>query len=164
MDAKDALLAPIPPGSTSPWDDVRLQRLWLAAGRRPWRSLAVISAGDAIETPPIAGLLAQLAWRYLGQPSMVCDLRDLTMRLVEYQIREMQMLADPDARVVIALRSIFENPTALLVAREVDAVILCINLGKTDLRQAEQTIKEIGRERILGSVIVGAKVQKKNAK
>jgi hypothetical protein len=156
MDRKDALLAQAPPDTPSAWDDVRLQRLWLATARRDWRSLAVVGTDASTDTLPLAGLLAQLVWRYRGQPSMVCDLRDLTMRLVDYQVREMHTQADPGARVLIALRSIFENPTALLVAREADAVLLCIGLGTTAFRQAEQTIKEIGRDRIVGSVILGA--------
>ena len=86
---------------------------------------------------------------------MVCDLRDLSMRLIDYHIREVHEHADTGARVVIALRSIFENPTAAPVARDADAVVLCVSLGKTTFRSAEQTIKEIGRERILGSIILG---------
>jgi hypothetical protein len=151
-------LALLAPGTLAPsaWDDVRLQRLWLAAERRGWRSLAIVSASDSTDTLPIAALFAQLSWRYRGQPSVVCDLRDLSMRLVDYHIREVREQADTGARVVIALRSIFENPTSAPVAREADAVVVCVDLGKTTFRAAEQTIKEIGRERILGSILLGA--------
>jgi hypothetical protein len=154
----DPSLALLAPGAIAPsaWDDVRLQRLWLAAERRGWRSLAVVGASNSTDTLPIAALFAQLSWRYRGQPSVVCDLRDLSMRLIDYHIREVHEQADTGARVVIALRSIFENPTSAPVARESDAVVLCVSLGKTSFKAAEQTIKEIGRERILGSVILGA--------
>ena len=155
-DPSVALLAPSAIGSPNAWDDVRLQRLWLAAERGGWRSLAVVSASNTTDTLPIAALFAQLSWRYRGQPSVVCDLRDLSMRLIDYHIREVHEHADSGARVVIALRSIFENPTSAPVARDADAVVLCVHLGKTTFRAAEQTIKEIGRERILGSIILGA--------
>jgi hypothetical protein len=154
-DPSVALLAPATNGAPSAWDDVRLQRLWLAAERRGWRSLAVVGASNSTDTLPIAALFAQLSWRYRGQPSVVCDLRDLSMRLIDYHIREVHEHIDTGARVVIALRSIFENPTAAPVARDADAVVLCVSLGKTPFRSAEQTIKEIGRERILGSIILG---------
>jgi hypothetical protein len=143
------------PNSDRPrvWDDVRLQKLWLAAQRREWRSLAVLGASKAMQTLETAELLAQLAWRYRGEPSIVCDLRDLSLRLVEYQVREIRSQVEAGARVLVALRSIFENPTASSIAREVDAV-LCVLLGQTEMREADQTLAEIGRERVLGSIIL----------
>ncbi|MGH7271093.1 MAG: hypothetical protein ACREJ3_11745 [Polyangiaceae bacterium] len=139
---------------SNPWDDVRLQKLWLASQRRDWRSLAVLGAGRSVNTLPIAEVLAQLAWSYRGQPSAVCDLRDLSMRLVDYQIREVSAQVEAGARVMVSLRSIFENPTAIPVARQTDAVILCIELAKTGMKEAEQTIAEVGHERVIGSIVI----------
>lgn len=157
----DESLTVVAPGAITPsaWDDVRLQRLWLSAERRGWRSLAILSASPSTDTLPIAALFAQLSWRYRGQPSVVCDLRDLSMRLIDYHIREVREQAETGARVVIALRSIFENPTSAPVAREADAVVVCLSLGTTTFRAAERTIKEVGRERILGSILLGANRQ-----
>ena len=138
----------------SVWDDVRLQRLWLAAQRREWRSLAVIGAGPGVPTIEVAELLAQLAWRYRGEPSAVIDLRDLSLRLVDYHVREVRAQVDAGGRVLVALRSIFENPTAAPIAREVDAVVLCLRLGQTEFKAADQTVAEVGRDRILGSILV----------
>ena len=55
--------------------------------------------------------------------------------------------------MVIALRSIFENPTAVGVARSADATLLCVDLGAAQLKLAEQTIAEIGRDRVLGAIV-----------
>jgi hypothetical protein len=131
-----------------------MQKLWLAAQRREWRSLAVLGAAKTVDTLPIAELLAQLAWRYRGQPSTVCDLRDLSMRLVDYQVGEVHAQVQAGLRVLIALRSISENPTAAVVARESDAVVLCIAMGTTEFKAAQKAIAEIGRQRIVGSIIV----------
>jgi hypothetical protein len=139
------------------WEDVKLQKLWLATQKREWRSLAILPTSKSIETLPIAETLAQIAWCYRGQPSCVFDLRDLSLRLAEYQIREANAQADSGARVLIALRSPSENPTALLVAREMDAVVLCIALGETELKTAESAIAEVGRPRVLGSILVRGK-------
>jgi hypothetical protein len=144
------------------WDDVRLQKLWLAVERRAWRSLAVLGASDSVETIQIAELLAQLAWRYRGQPSGVCDLRDLTMRLIDYEVREIQAQVEGGTRLVIALRSIFENPTAGPIAQQADAVLLCIALGETKLKAAEETIAAVGRDRVLGSIVLNRPRPKKN--
>jgi hypothetical protein len=142
------------------WDDIRLQKLWLATQRRTWRSLAVIGAGKSIDTLPIAELLARLAWRYRGEPSAVFDLRDLSMRLLDYHVREVRLQADAGVRVIISLRSIFDNPTASAIAREANAVVVCVGLGETGFKEAEQTIKELGKEQVLGALILRRKVGK----
>jgi hypothetical protein len=135
-------------------DDVRIQRLWMAVVRTDWRILALIGASQDIDTSQLAELFAQLVWRYRGQPSNVCDLRDLSMRLLDHEVREMKAQAESGTRVVVALRSISENPTAAPIARQADAAILCIALGETELRGAEETIAAIGRERVIGSVLL----------
>jgi hypothetical protein len=135
-------------------DDVRLQKLWLATQRRQWSSLAVVPANRSTDTLPVAEMLARIAWWYRGQPSCVFDLRDVSLRLVEYQIAEVQAQIEGGSRVFIALRSIFDNPTAVPIGRQADAIILCTVLGRTDLRQAQKTIDQLGRERVLGSIVL----------
>jgi len=144
------------PDPQSGWDDVRLQKLWLGVEHREWRSIAVLGASESVETVQIAELLAQLAWRYRGEPSGVSDLRDLSMRLVDYHVREMRAQVAAGTRLVVALRSIFENPTAAPIAKQADAVLLCIALGKTSFRSAEETISAIGRDRVVGSIVLRA--------
>jgi hypothetical protein len=102
----------------------------------------------------IAEILAQIAWCYRGEPTTVLDLRDVSLRLAEYQTQEAQAQADSGVRVLVGLRSIVENPAAALVAQASDATLLCVELGRTNLHAAIQTIEEVGRERILGTVLV----------
>lgn len=154
-----ALVAAPGSESLSVWDDLRLQKLWLSVERREWRSLAVLSASKGLETVQVAELIAQLAWRYRGQPSSVCDLRDLSIRLIDYEIQEMRTQIESGARLVVALRSIFENPTATAVSRQTDAVLLCIALGETNLKAAEQSIAAVGRERVIGSILLRPRAQ-----
>jgi hypothetical protein len=149
-----ALVALQPPEVANIWDDVRLQKLWLGIEKRSWRSLAVLSASKSVETIQLAELIAQLAWRYRGQPSAVCDLRELSMRLVDYQIQEMRAQVESGVRLVVSLRSIFENPTSAPVAKQTDGVLLCIALGETKLKEAEETIAAVGRELVIGSIVL----------
>jgi hypothetical protein len=142
-----------PPGGA--WDDVRLQKLWLGVERREWRSLAVFGASASVETIQLTELLAQLAWRYRGQPSSVLDLRDLGMRLVDYHVREMQAQIESGVRLLVSLRSIFDNPTAASIAKQTDAVLLCVVLGSTKFKSAEETIATVGHDRMLGSIVLG---------
>jgi hypothetical protein len=142
-----------PQGLPNVWDDLILQKLWLATQRRTWRSLAVVGTAKHLDTLWVAELIAKLAWGYRGQPSCVFDLRDLRLRLVEYHVREVATQVEIGQCVVIALRSVFENPTTVPMARSADAVVLCIALGKTGFKEAEQTLEEIGRERVIGTLV-----------
>jgi hypothetical protein len=142
------------PVGSSVWDDVRLQKLWLSTQRREWRSLALVGANNTIDTLWIAELIANLAWSYRGTPSCVFDLRDMSLRLVKHHEEDVAAQVRDGQIVTIALRSIYENPTAVPMARSADAVLLCVGLGTTDIKLAEQTITEIGRDRVIGAIVV----------
>ena len=165
-DSRQPITALAPRSQSRPhvWDDVPLQKLWLATQRREWRSLAVLAASSGVDTLPIAELLAHAAWAYRGQPSCVFDLRDLGLRLAAYQMREVKAQIEAGASVLIALRSTSENPTAVAVARQADAVVLCIGMGETRFRSAERTIADVGRNHVLGSIVVRRHARTKGAK
>jgi hypothetical protein len=155
-----AALANRSPSRPHAWDDVPLQKLWLATQRREWRSLAILPASRGVDTLPIAELLAHAAWAYRGQPSCVFDLRDLSLRLAGHQMHEVRVQLEAGASALIALRSTSENPTAVPVARQADAIILCIGMGETRIKSAERTITEVGRDRLIGSIVVRAQHSK----
>jgi hypothetical protein len=134
--------------------DVRLERLWLAAQQKSWRSIAVVSSGPDVPTIEVAHTLARVAWWYAGDPTAVVDLRFLSLRLLNYQIEDIRRQIGSGDRLFVAVRSPSENPTAVPVARSVDAVILCVALGVTVVSAARKTIDAVGRERFLGTVLV----------
>ena len=144
------------PGRSNAMDDLASQLRWLATQRKSWRSLAVVSASDGAPTIEVANMLARLAWWYRGEPSSVADFRDLSLRLVEYQLGDVaSQLERGPGTVVIALRSIAENPTVVPVARAVDAAVLCVELGVTKIASSRKTVETIGRDKFLGTIVVG---------
>jgi len=149
-------LATRQPGVPGPLNDVALQRLWLATQRREWRSLAVVATGPEVDTLAVANLLAKISWSYRGLPSAVLDFRELTLRMAEHQLRELKEQIAFGDRVIIALSSVAQNPTTLAVASVTDAAVLCMRLGKSEIRADNAAIKEIGRDKFLGSILVKA--------
>jgi hypothetical protein len=136
-------------------DDVGSQLLWLATQRRTWRSLAVLGASKDMPTLEVANMFAKLAWWYRGQPSSVADFRDLPLRLVDHQLRDVaEQLEREPVTIVVALRSIHENPTVAPVATAVDAALLCVHLGVTKIADARRTVAAIGREKFLGTIVL----------
>ena len=154
QDPRGTALVPRHPGAPDALDDLAMQKLWLATQRRPWRSLAIIAGSKGLSTIEVANLFAKIAWWYRGTPTCVVDLRDTGLRLVEHQLREVASQMQDGQRVIVALRSIFENPTTIEVASVTDAAILCVHLGETKMAAAERTVAEIGRDKFIGSVIL----------
>lgn len=141
-------------GHSSLATDVRLQRLWLAAQQRSWRSVAIVSSGPNVPTLDTAHMFARIAWWYAGEPTAVIDLRFLSLRLLDHQIADIRQQVAAGDRVFVAVRSQAENPTAVPIAQAVDAVVLGVVLGATTVRAAQATIDAVGRERFLGAVLV----------
>ena len=139
--------------STSLGDELELQRLWLSLVARPWRSLAVVAASKGTPSLGAATGLARIARWYTGQPSCVFDMRDLNLRFLEPQIRDMAAQLQGGERVFIALRSLSENATTAPLAMAADGVVLCAELGKSDIRSARRAIATIGRERFIGTIV-----------
>jgi hypothetical protein len=143
------------PARQNAMDDVASQLLWLATQRRPWRSLAIVAASEGAPTMAVANMLARLAWWYRGEPSSVADFRDLSLRLVEYQLGDVaSQLERAPGTIVIALRSISENPTVVPVARTVDAALLCVQIGVTKINPSRKAVEAIGRGKFLGTIVV----------
>jgi hypothetical protein len=140
---------PRPPG-----DEVGLQSLWLSLQRRSWQSLAIVAAAKGVPTLETANSLARISWSFTGQPATVFDLQDLSLRLLEHQTRDMAEQLRGGERIFVALRSPGENPTASPIAQAADAVVLCLELGKTDIKTARQTVAAIGKEKFIGTILV----------
>lgn len=148
-------LVPLDRGGPGTMDDLGSQLLWLATQQRPWRTLAVVGASEGVATIEVANMLAKLAWWYRGQPSSVADFRDLSLRLVDYQLRDVaEQLHRGPLTIVVALRSIFENPTVVPVATAVDAAVLCVHMKATKVSAAHRTIAAIGRDKFLGTILI----------
>jgi hypothetical protein len=146
----------IQPRSPVVGDEVGMETLWLSLQRRPWQSLAVLAASKGVATLEAANSLARMGWWFTGQPTCVFDMRDLSLRLLEDQIRSMGAQLQGGERAFVALRSLTENPTAGPIAMAADAVVLCVELAKTDIKGAQKAIASIGRDKFIGTILVSS--------
>ncbi len=60
----------------------------------------------------------------------------------------------PIGRAIIAIQPVVDEPLGIAVAQAADAVVLCIEIGKTRLPAARRTIDLIGADRVIGAVLV----------
>jgi hypothetical protein len=55
---------------------------------------------------------------------------------------------------IIAIEAVAENPLILPLALSADAVLLCVEVGRTKLDEARHTADLIGRDRIIGTALL----------
>jgi hypothetical protein len=148
-----------------------MQELWFATRRREWNTLCVVPAAPGLSALPVAEALAKVGQLIRGHPVRVINAEGVDLSQIAQLAAEMTGQAKPStvwtsvasrrpsavpdgSPVIIALESVVGNPLALPVALVADAILLCVELGQTGVENARHTIHLLGRERLLGTVLV----------
>lgn len=63
-------------------------------------------------------------------------------------------LMAPSGQVVVAIQPVVVEPLGVAIAQAADAVILCLELGKTRIESARRTMELIGPDRIAGAFLL----------
>ena len=156
-----------------------LQELWFATRRRDWKSLVVVPAGQGLSALPIAQALGEVGGAIRLSPVHVVNAEGLDLDRIAQLVMDMSPeFRQPDSvwtsgsvaggrsveprisahRVtIIAIDAVAENPLVLPVALAADAVLLCVVRGQTNLREARHTVELIGRDRMIGAVLLNSR-------
>ncbi len=138
------------------------QELWFALSRRTWRSVVLVPADESGSASAAAESLAEVGRRLRLAPvgALVVERLDydtaaqLVRRIAATGLpRDGAGPATPD-QLVVAIPSVVAEPLGVAVAREADVVVICIELGRTRLAAARETIDLIGPERIAGCLLL----------
>jgi hypothetical protein len=133
---------------------VSYERIWVTLLEREWRSLAVVPATDGGSASSVARGVARAGSQYLGQPVRLLSAE--TAQFGEGR-RLLESLSEGGLHgTVISTASPTESETALLLVRNVDAVLLVVPLERTRVLELRRLGDEIGRDRIVGAVIAEA--------
>lgn len=138
-------------------DAVDWQRLWLAAQRSAWRSLALIPIGDGIETPRLAAVLAEVGRLHTSGIIVAWDATKVSLSTLKSELSALAESARAAERAIVALPQLTDNPACLEIARATDAVIFCVGLGESKTLEAEQVAREVGPGKILGAAVIRRK-------
>ncbi len=65
-----------------------------------------------------------------------------------------QLTASPAARVVISIPAVVSEPLGVAVAQHADAVVVCVERGRTRAAHVRLTTELVGRERIAGCFLL----------
>jgi len=138
-------------------DDVAIQRLWVSLQKSGWRVLAVLGTSNDDSSLEVANALADVAWQFRGEPTIMVDLTALGLRLVDYQKQRIEERRAKQELVVVALASIDRNPASIGLARAADAAVLVVRPGVTCVATVERAIEEVGRGKVAGIIVAKPK-------
>lgn len=151
---------------------VALQELWFSLARREWTTLAFVPASSAVSAMPLARKLSAIGAVFRGAAVGVRDGTSLDLAGAAALALELQTSntswtsmgtgarkpgSDESTRTLVALDPVIDNPMSIPVALAADAVLVVIARRVTTRASAERTIEQIGRERILGAVLIGGR-------
>lgn len=144
------------PAQVEPWRQEEWQRLWLSVQARKWGALAVVPA--ATGAPPdfaltIAVTLARTGMMHLGVPIQVADATHIQLSNVSPFMDEVWRYRDNGELILVAVAALKESPVSASLTQSVDAALLCVLLEKMAWSEAKETVKKIGRERFVGSIV-----------
>jgi hypothetical protein len=129
------------------------QRIWLTLEAEHWKSLAVIPTGE-LECIELVHGLAAVAWQQRGARIIVADLRTIGLPTLAAAKAELRRHVDAGTRVMIATRSLDANPITAAIARDADRAVLCVHLGLASTSQISSAVRQLGRQRFLGAVMI----------
>jgi hypothetical protein len=139
------------------WADPDWERLWLTLDRMPWKTLALIPAGQggpADFTLTLAVMLSRTGMNHVGAPILVADGTQVPLNQLNDFLADVRACRDGGERVIVALSHAAENPTTTSLAKDSDAVLLCVLLGRMRSSDGKRTIRLIGSSKFVGSVII----------
>jgi hypothetical protein len=142
--------------SVEPWRDPDWQRLWLALQTKPWKSLALVTAGEGAPadfTLRIAVTLARTGMVHLGRSVQVADATKVPLAYLAQFMEEVRRCVREGDLILIALSTTTDSPITVSIAQAVDSSLLCVLLDSMSSSHARKAVNQIGQSRFIGSAI-----------
>lgn len=103
--------------------------------------------------------MANGRYTYLDLGSAGYDEAQIALVEVPRLAEQVRLKTGPYTMLIMAQCELLTHPTAVPVARAMDAAIICARLGSSSFRYAKKAIELIGKERVIGSLAVRPKVE-----
>lgn len=129
-----------------------LHTLWFSLQDHPWNSLAIVPVDSAVSAPDVAADMVRIAQRHGRRPVRFIDATGVRLDAVGAPIESLRNARGDCTIAIVDPPS--ENPAALPIARAASASIVLVQLGQSLLTTARSTVNGIGRDRVLGAIVV----------
>jgi hypothetical protein len=160
--ASKVKLAEETPGDALPWagaPPVSVQQLWIAVQRQEWSSLVVMPSGPEGSAYEVARILHTVGKLTMGDRLRLLDGRGVKLAGTAPLILEMtgsspvRPASDSRGdRVLVVIDWVLAQPSGIPIALAADAAVLCVDLGRTSVAEARETIQVVGPQRFVGCV------------
>ena len=160
-------LADAAPVETANWPGVpslSMQQLWFSIQRLEWSSLVIVPADGNSSAIDFGRPLHEMGKLAMGDRLRLLDAREVKLDKTAPLILDMAGANRPhpagtqqwSERVLVMIESVLAAPSAIPVALAADAALLCVELGKTSIAGARETIQIIGAQRFVGCITIPA--------
>jgi hypothetical protein len=129
-----------------------LQQLWFSLQRHEWSSLVAVPSDRDLSVMDFVRPLYEVGRLALGEKLRLVDARDVKLTRTAPLILEMTGGGQPGGRALVLLESVLSHPSGVPVALAADAALLCVELGRTSLAAARETVRIVGAQRFLGCI------------
>jgi len=150
------------PAEGSAWAGIpslSLQQLWFALQRLEWASLVLVPGDENLSVIDFGRPLYEVAHLAMGDRVRLLDARDVKLNRTAPLILEMTAAPVGRAggtqwseRVLVMVESVISHPSGVPIALAADAAVLCVEMGRTSLSAARQTLQILGAQRFVGCV------------
>jgi len=134
-----------------------LQQLWFSIQRREWSSLVAVPADRDMPVMDFVKPLYDVGRLAMGDNLRLVDAREVKLTRTAPLIVEMTGAgrgpgSKGGERVLVVIDSVLSHPSGVPVALAADAALLCVEMGKTSLAAARETLQIVGAQRFLGCI------------
>jgi hypothetical protein len=136
-----------------------LQQLWFSLQRREWSTLVAVPADRDMAVMDFGRPLYEVGRLAMGEKLRLVDARDVKLTRTAQLILEMTgggPTRGPGAqigeRVLVLIESVLSHPSGVPVVLAADAALLCVEMGKTSIAAARETVRIVGAQRFLGCI------------
>lgn len=131
-----------------------LQRTCVAVLRGGWSTLAVVATDSRTPALELVNALVDTARQYRLAPIQPLNGAGANSVQVARLMDAMGEARGRNARVAIAVDDPVANPARMPIVVAADAVLLLVRLGTSTIRSIEAMADLVGRDRIVGCVVV----------
>lgn len=131
-----------------------LQRTCVAMLRGPWSTLAVVATDPRSPALELVNALVDTARAYRLAPVRAMNGTGANSAQVARLLDAIGEARSGGGRIAIAVDDPVENPGRMPLVFGADAVVLLVRLGTSTVRSVEATAELVGRDRIVGCVVV----------
>lgn len=135
--------------------DNEWQRIWFSVRQHGWTSLALVPSHPGIGVLRFAEALAATGRVQGERPVTVIDATALHMENLQQLTESIAAAVTRGDWVIVPVETISENPSAIAIIQATSSALLLVRLGESLLTSAQNALHAVGRDRFIGSVVIG---------